>query len=207
VLDRPLPLQYTKGKENKSAGGTRAGHRVQSGFGLGWHPLHLLCFCRRRSLSLLASRSSHLSEAVNASGSVRVLGRLPNDTRARRLPQTCRWVPSDCLLHFPNHYPLHAPRILTFKPPARRSRFDLHTPSTPINITLSTSAQPSPALPKLRSTPSMRQPRSRDPTTTARTCLLTCLCVLQTALAATAGAGPRLPEQTSARTCASHLHQ
>jgi hypothetical protein len=119
-----------KGKENKT-GGTRVGHRVQFWLGLALalaHPLHLVCFRRRRSLFFLASRLSHLSsEAVNASGSVRVRvsGRLLN---THALPQTCRWVPSDCLLHFPNHHPLHtahctalhAPRTFTCHSPRPR---------------------------------------------------------------------------------------
>ena len=163
---------WRKGEQDWRHEGPLVGHRVQFWLGLALaHPLHLLCFRRRRSL-FLASRLSHLSsEAVNASGSVRVRvsGRLQN---THALPQTCRWVPSDCLLHFPNHHPLHCTHPEP-SPVTHRGRaplpleFDLHTSSTPFYISLSTSAQPSPVLPKLRSTPSMRQPRSRDPTTTA----------------------------------------
>jgi hypothetical protein len=120
-----------KGKENETL--EARGSAIGSNSGLGWHPLdsHLLCFRRRRrSLSLLASRLSHLrSEAVNASGSVRasVPGRLPD---IHALLQTCRWVPSDCLLHFPNHYPLHCTaRTPNLHLCALPLDFDLHTSS------------------------------------------------------------------------------
>ena len=130
---------WRKGEQDWRHEGPLVGHRVQFWLGLALaHPLHLLCFRRRRSL-FLASRLSHLSsEAVNASGSVRVRvsGRLQN---THALPQTCRWVPFDCLLHFPNHHPLHctalhAPRTFTCHSPrprasaARvRSAYFLHT--------------------------------------------------------------------------------
>jgi hypothetical protein len=111
-----------KGKENKT-GGTRVGRRVQFWLGLALARTRCTCcacFRRRRSLSCLASRLSHLSsEAVNASGSVRrvrVPGRLPN---THALPQTCRWVPLRMPVTFPkppSHCTaLHEPRtfILT----------------------------------------------------------------------------------------------
>lgn len=95
-------------RRNKT-GGTRVGHRVLVQFWLGLaHAPVALALLPPPTISLSLSWPlclSHLcSEAVNASGSVRVrvLGRLPV---TYALPQTCRWVPSDCLLHFPNHHP------------------------------------------------------------------------------------------------------
>lgn len=170
-----IKTRCAKGKENKTERGTRVGHRVQFWLGLALAPAPVaLAVLPPPTISLLASRLSHLSsEAVDASGSVkrvRASGRLPN---TQALPQTCRWVPLRMPVTFPNPpshcTALHEPRTFTLNSPRPRLlpplEFDLHTSSTPFYITLSTSAQPSPALPKLRSTPSMRQPRSRDPTT------------------------------------------
>lgn len=95
----------SKGKEDKGLELQSAIGSKGARFWLGLAPLLSGCFRRRRSLSLLASRTP--SEAVNASGSVslrvvRVLGRL-SLTYSTRCSKTCRWVPSECLLHFPNH--------------------------------------------------------------------------------------------------------